>query len=177
MTVKRTMTIATLAAVLAVAGGRAMSAQDKYSVRVPNGLAFSEFGGYEKWEVVTASHAGDLIAVTVANRVMIEAYRAGIPGNGKPVPDGARIAKIHWTTKQSAEAPAPTTVPDMLHDVDFMVKDSKRFRDSSGWGYAQFNYAVASDTFAPLESGTNCGFRCNTIVAKRNYVFTAFPKR
>jgi hypothetical protein len=42
---------------------------------------------------------------------MIDAYRAGIPGNGKPFPDGAKMAKIHWVPKQSATAPSPTTVP------------------------------------------------------------------
>ena len=80
------------------------------------------------------------VAVILANPVMIEAYRSGVPGNGKPFPDGAKIAKIHWKPKKSAEAPAPTTVPDTLQDVDFMVKDSKRFPDSGGWGYAQFDY-------------------------------------
>jgi hypothetical protein len=44
-------------------------------------------------------------------------------------------------------------VPDTLHDVDFMVRDSKRFADSGNWGYAQFNYDTASDNFTPLGSG------------------------
>ena len=55
------------------------------------------------------------INVILANPVMIEAYRAGVPGNGKPFPDGAKIAKIHWNQKKSTEAPAPNTVvPDTL---------------------------------------------------------------
>ena len=61
---------------------------------------------------------------------MIEAYQKGIPGNGKPVPDGAKMAKIHWRRKRARRPPSPTTVPGALHDVDFMVKDSKRFADS-----------------------------------------------
>jgi len=167
-----------IAVVLAVlVGGRAMSAQDKYSLQVPNGLAFSEFKGYEDWQTVAVSQTGDLIEVILGNPAMINAYRAGVPGNGKHFPDGAKMAKIHWNAKKSAEAPAPTTVPNTLHDIDFMARDSKRFPDSGGWGYAQFNYDAASDTFAPLGSGTNCGYGCHTIVAAGDYVFTAYGKR
>ncbi|HYP56908.1 MAG TPA: cytochrome P460 family protein [Beijerinckia sp.] len=168
-----------IAVVLAVLGGRAISGQDKYTVQVPDGLAFSEFRGYEDWKVVAISHAEDLnlIAVILANPVMIDAYQAGIPGNGKPFPDGSKIAKIHWNPKKSAEAPAPTLVPDTLHDVDFIEKDSKRFPDTGGWGYAQFNYDNASDTFTPEGTGAQCGYACHTIVAAKDYIFTAYPKR
>jgi hypothetical protein len=69
------------------------------------------------------------------------------------------MAKIHWKPKKSAEAPAPTTVPDTLHDVDFMEKDRKRFADSGGWGYAQFDYDAASDTFTPLGAAPIAGSR------------------
>src|SRR5271169_2656021 len=89
---------------LAVLGGRAFSAQDKYAVRVPNGLAFSDFRGYENWRVVSVSQTEDLLKVMVANPTMIEAYRAGVPGNGKPFPDGSKIAKIEWKPKKSTEA-------------------------------------------------------------------------
>jgi len=168
-----------ISVVLAVLGGRAISGQDKYTVQVPDGLAFSEFRGYEDWKVVAISHAEDLnlIAVILANPVMIDAYQAGIPGNGKPFPDGSKIAKIHWNPKKSAEAPAPTLVPDTLHDVDFIEKDSKRFPDTGGWGYAQFNYDTASDTFTPEGTGAQCGYACHTIVAAKDYIFTAYPKR
>jgi hypothetical protein len=166
-----------MVALLAVLGGMALAAQDKYTVKVPNGLAFAEFRGYEEWQVVAVSQPKDLLVVILANPVMIDAYRAGVPGNGKPFPDGSRMAKIHWNVKKSAEAPAPTMVPDTLHDVDFMVRDSKRFADTGGWGWAQFNYDPASDTFTPLGSETNCGFACHSIVKAKDYVFTAYPKR
>ena len=166
-----------IALLLAVLGGMALAAQDKYTVQVPNGLVFSEFRGYEDWQVIAVSHAENLIAVILANPVMIDAYRAGVPGNGKHFPDGSKIAKIHWNTKKSAEAPAPTIVPDTLHDVDFIEKDSKRFPDTGGWGYAQFNYDAASDMFTPDGSGSNCGYACHTIVAAKDYIFTAYPNR
>ncbi len=115
----------------------------------------------------------------------IDAYRAGVPGNGKPFPDGSKIVKIHWNPKKSAEAPAPTTVPDTLHDVGFMERDSKRFADSGGWGWAEFKYDAASDTFTPYTladqppqgNDAKCGFACHTMVAAKDYVFTAYPKR
>ena len=168
---------AACAAAFMFLGSRAISAQDKYTVQVPNGLAFSEFRGFEDWPTVAVSQSGDLIEVILANPVMIEAYRAGVPGNGKPFPDGSKMAKIHWNAKKSAEAPAPTIVPDTLHDIDFMVRDSGRFSDTGNWGYAQFNYDAGTDTFTPEGTGSNCGHSCHTIVQAKDYVFTAYGKR
>jgi hypothetical protein len=164
-------------ATFAVLGDRSISAQDKYSVQVPDGLALSEFKGYETWQVIGVSQSGDLIEVILGNPEIIAAYQAGVPGNGKPFPDGSKMAKIHWNAKKSTEAPAPTLISDTLHDLDFMVRDSKRFADSGNWGYAQFNYDAASDTFKPFETGAKCGFACHTIVKAKDYVFTAYPKR
>jgi cytochrome P460 len=177
--------IGVIAVALAVLGGRAISAQDKYTVQVPNGLAFSEFRGYEGWQVIAVSQNGDLIVAILGNPEIIAAYQAGVPGNGRPFPDGSKMAKIHWNAKKSAEAPAPTLVPDTLHDIDFMVRDSKRFADSGNWGWAAFNYDSASDTFTPATLADNppqgndakCGFACHTIVKAKDYVFTAYPKR
>jgi hypothetical protein len=97
---KRIRTIATIAGMFAVMGGWAIFAQDKYTVKVPNGLALSEFRGYEAWQLVSISQDGNLIAAILANPVMIKAYLAGVPGNGKPSPDGAKMAKIHWNPKR-----------------------------------------------------------------------------
>ena len=118
-----------VAVVLAALGSLALAQQDKYTVRVPGGLAFSEFRGYEAWQVVSISHNGDFLAATLANPVTIEAYAAGIPGNGRPFPDGAKMAKIHWNPKKSETFPS-ALVPGTQHDMDFMVKDSTRFADS-----------------------------------------------
>jgi cytochrome P460 len=166
-----------VAGVLAVLGGSAISAQDKYTVQVPDGLAFSELRGYEDWKLIAVSQGGDLIEVILGNPEIIAAYQAGIPGNGKPFPDGSKMVKIHWNAKKSAEAPVQTLVPDTLHDVDGMVRDSSRFADSGNWGYSQFDYDAASDTFTPHGTGAKCGFACHTIVNSKDYVFTAYPKR
>jgi len=167
----------TIAVVLGVTDSRAISAQDKYTVQVPEGLAFSEFRGFEDWTTVAVSQSGDKIEVILANPVMIEAYRAGVTGSDKPFPDGAKMAKIHWMATKSAEAPDPTTIPGTLHDIDFMVRDSTRFPNTGAWGYAQFNYDAASDTFKPLGTGSACGYACHTRVKAKDYVFTAYGKR
>jgi len=65
----------------------------------------------------------------------------GVPGNGKPFPDGSKMAKIHWTPKK-LETFSAATVPGTQHDVDFMVRDSKRFKDSGGWGWARSSTAA-----------------------------------
>src|SRR3954471_3340385 len=133
--------VAVFALVVAVFGGMALAQQDKFSLKVPGGLAFYEFRGYEGWQVVATSQSPSLrlVSVILANPEMIEAYLAGIPGNGKPFPDGAKMAKIHWTPKMNQYFP-DTTVPGALHDVDFMVKDTKRFADSGGGGGGGFKY-------------------------------------
>jgi hypothetical protein len=174
-----------IAVILAALGGRAISSQDKYTVKVPGGLAFSEFRGYEGWQTISISHNDKINAVILGNPVMIDAYRSGVPGNGKPFPDGAKMAKVHWLPKQSEKAPGPATVPGTLVNVDFMVKDSKRFADSGGWGYAVFDYDDASDTFTPgtlagqppQANDAKCGAACHTIVKARDYVFTEYGKR
>jgi hypothetical protein len=184
MSSKKMLTIAMIAGGFSVVGGWAMSAQDKYTVKVPGGLAFSEFRGYEAWQVVSVSHDGDLIAAILANPVMIDAYLSGVPGNGKPVPDGAKLAKIHWDPKTMETFPT-ATVPGTQHDMDFMVKDSKRFADSGGWGWGVFEYDAASDTFRPgtladqppQGNDAKCGFACHTIVQTRDYLFTDYGHR
>jgi Cytochrome P460 len=163
----------------------ALAAQDKYTLKVPGGLAFSEFRGYESWQVVSISQNGSgILAATLANPAMINAYQSGAPGNGKPFPDGAKLAKIHWNPKKLETFPS-ATVPGTQHDVDFMVKDGKRFADSGGWGYAVFDYDAASDTFKPgtmaskppQGNDARCGAACHTIVKNRDYVFTDYQHR
>ena len=92
---KGMLTLGIVTVLLTVSGPSAMSAQDRYTLKVPDGLAFSEFRGYEDWKVIAASHQEKLklIEVIVGNPMMIDAYKAGIPGNGKPFPDGAKMAE------------------------------------------------------------------------------------
>ena len=181
---KRIGAIVFVGVFLSVLVALAMAAQDKYTEKVPNGLSFSEFKGYEAWQLVSISQNPSHIAAILANPVMIKAYRAGVPGNGKPFPDGSRMAKIHWTPKKLETFPS-AMVPGTQHDVDFMVKDSKRFADSGGWGYGVFDYDAGSDKFTPgtmadkppQGNDAKCGFACHTSVKTRDYVFTDYGHR
>ena len=169
---------------LAVLGRFVIYAQDKHAAKVPGGLAMSEFSGYEGWQAIAMSRNERVVAITLGNPEMIAAYQAGFPANGKPVPDGARMAKIHWTPKPN-EFFKDATVPGNLVNVDFMVKDGKRFADTGGWGYAVFDYNAASGSFTPgTTAGTppqgndaRCGFACHSRAKASDYVFTEYGKR
>ncbi len=177
---KHTIAIAT--AVLAVLGVvlvlRADSAQDKYSLKSPSGIAFADFRGYEDWSVVSSARTDEILKVIVANPEMIKAYKAGVPGNGQPFPEGSRIVKLQWTQKKSTDAPFPVDVPDAFSQAFVMEKDSKRFPKTGGWGYAVFNYDAASDKFsADPKSLSDCGQVCHVKVKAKDYIFHPYQKR
>jgi hypothetical protein len=192
----RTLPLSMVVPALAVAlvGDRASSAQDKqdkYALKISGGLAFSEFKGYEDWQAVGPSQtdAAHVIRLILANPIMIDAYKEGVPGNGKPFPEGSKIAKIEWRPKTITDPPfsasTPDTVPGNLVEVEFIEKDSKRFADSHGWGYGMFDYDAASATFSPATTASKppqghdakCGAACHTLAASKDYIFTAYPKR
>jgi hypothetical protein len=174
--------IATAVAVLAVLGAAALFAQgqdkDKYSLVSPSGIAFSDFRGYEDWADVSSAHTDERLKVIVGNPTMIKAFKAGIPLNGQPFPDGSMIVKLQWTPKKSTEAPFVVDVPDVFKEAFVMEKDSKRFPKSGGWGYAVFNYDAASDKFTPdAKSPSDCGYACHTPVKAKDYIFHPYQKR
>jgi len=170
--------VATVVAVLAVLIATAVYAQDKYSLKSPSGIAFSDFRGYEDWSVVSSARTDEVLKVIVANPTMIKAYKAGVPGNGQPFPEGSMIAKLQWKPKKSTEAPFVVDVPDVFTQAFLMEKDSKRFPKSGGWGYAVFNYEAASDKFtADANSPSDCGYACHTPVKAKDYIFHPYQKR
>jgi cytochrome P460 len=185
---ERKSKIATAAAiaVLAVIGATVIyaqdhaqdHAQDKYSLISPSGIAFSDFRGYEDWVAASSARVEGTLKVIVANPTMIKAYKAGVPGNGQPFPDGSMIVKLQWKSKKSTEAPFAVEVPDVFSQAFVMEKDSKRFPKSNGWGYAVFNYDAASDKFsADPKSLSDCGNTCHTAVKTKDYIFHPYQKR
>lgn len=174
---RRHMAASVIVAASTFAVSLALAAQDRFSVKVPNGLAFSEFKGYDAWQTIAPSQTEDGLKSILGNSTMTGAYKAGIPANGKPVPDGAMIAKLEWLKKSDEASPYPVSIPDRLKSASFMVKDSKRFPESGGWGYAQFAYDAASDTFKPTGTGSGCGYVCHTRVKARDFVFTRYARR
>jgi len=169
---------ATVVAVVALLAAGATSGGDKYSLISPGGIAFSDLKGYEDWAVVSSSHTDERLKVIVGNPIMINAFKAGVPGNHLTFPDGSMIVKLQWTQKKSAEAPFVVDVPDAFKEAFVMEKDSKRFPASGGWGYAVFNYDAASDKFTPdPKSLADCGNACHTAVKAKDYIFHPYQKR
>ena len=168
-----------------------LAAQEDGSPRSGNGIALSEFKGYESWQVIATSVAGNdgcgtstvgCMKAIVGNPVMIKAYRDGIPENGKPVPDGAAMAKIEWLKESDPNAPYEVTVPGANTEVGFMVKDSKRFPDTDGWGYATFqpvgqSAAFKAKTNDPTVAKTLCHSCHTTGASARDFVYTHYAAR
>jgi Cytochrome P460 len=175
---KSKLTIARAMVVLAVLGSAPVYSQEKYSLKSPDGVAFSDFKGYEEWAVVSSARTDEVLKVIVANPIMIKAFKDGFPGNGKPFPDGSKIAKLQWKPKKSTEAPFVVDVPDIFKQAFVMEKNSKRFsKNDGGWGYAVFNYDAAMDKFTADSSPVNCGTKCHVAVKAKDYIFHPYQKR
>ena len=173
--------------------GVTLAENDRFALNAPNGIAFSQFKDYETWDVIGSSVTDDAggcgsspepgcIKSIVGNPVMIRAFKAGIPANGQSVPDGAMMAKIEWYKARDPSLAYGAIVPGKFMEVAFMVKDSKRFSETNGWGYATLKYDAASDTFRPFAGEapdfhkTAC-HACHTVVSSRDFVFTQYEKR
>jgi Cytochrome P460 len=170
--------VATAAGALALLIATSVYAQDKYLLKSPSGIAFSDFRGYEDWAVVSSARTDQILKVIVANPTMIKAYKAGVPGNGQSFPDGSMIVKLQWTQKKSTEAPFVVDVPDVFSQAFVMEKDSKKFPTTGGWGYAVFNYEAATDKFsADPKSFSDCGQACHVAVKAKDYIFHPYQKR
>ena len=170
--------VATALAALAVVVASTIYAQDKYSLKSPGGIAFSDFRGYEDWALVSSARTDEVLKVIVANPTMIAAFKSGVPSNSQTFPDGSMIVKLQWKPKKSREAQFAVDVPDVFTQAFVMEKDSKRFAKSGGWGYAVFNYDTASNTFtADAKSLSDCGNTCHTVVKAKDYIFHPYEKR
>jgi hypothetical protein len=105
--------IATAMAVLAVLVAAPLFAQgqdkDKYSLKSPSGIAFADFRGYEDWAVVSSARTDEILKVIVANPTMIRAYKAGVPGNGQPFPEGSMIASSSGSRRRVQRPPSSST--------------------------------------------------------------------
>jgi hypothetical protein len=176
---KRTYAIATIALFAAVGTSLyAQAAQDKYALKSPSGIPFSDFKGYEDWAVISSARTDEVLKVIVGNPTMIAAYKSGIPGNGKPFPDGSKAAKLQWSIKKSTEAPFVVEVPDQFKQAFVMEKDARKYPKSGGWGYAVFNYDAATSTWSPDEaSKSDCGHACHVKVAAKDHVFHPYQMR
>ena len=186
---KNILKVVAATAVLAALGSAAHAqVSDKYSLKSPGGIAFSDFRGYEDWPVLSSAHqpaagagamgSDEVLKVIVANPAMIKAFKAGAPGNGQLFPEGSKMVKLQWKPKKSSEAPFDVDVPDVFKQAFVMEKDSKRFPKTGGWGYALFNYDAASNKWtADKDSPADCGHACHVAVKNKDYVFHPYQKR
>jgi Cytochrome P460 len=170
--------VAAAVAALTVLVVAAADPPDKYSLKSPSGIAFSDFRGYEDWPVLSSARTDQVQKVIVANPLMIAAFKAGVPGNGQFFPDGSMVVKLQWTQKKSKEAQFDVDVPDAFSQAFLMEKDSKRFPTTGGWGYAVINYDAATGTYsADPKSLADCGNTCHTVVKAKDYIFHPYEKR
>jgi hypothetical protein len=180
---KKTTAMALLvcAAVLMAWENGSIAAQDAFELKAPNGISFSEIKGYETWQVIAPSRRTDNneLRIILGNGTMINAFKEGVPGNGKPFPDGSVVVKIGWSEKQNPDFPAAYE-PDELKRVEFIMKDSQRFLGTSGWGYARFLYDAKTAAFVPYGKDSSFAqecFQCHSIVKGKDYIFTDYPRR
>jgi hypothetical protein len=176
------ITVLVAVALLAILGGAGLRAQgqnnEKYALKSPGGIAFSDFKGYEDWSVVSSASTDEVLKVIVGNQAMIQAYKVGVPGNSQPFPQGSMIVKLQWSPKKDTEAPFVVDVPDVFKQAFVMEKDSKRFPKTGGWGYAVFNYDAASGKFtADPTALQDCGNSCHVAVKAKDYIFHPYEKR
>jgi hypothetical protein len=174
------LVIGTLVVLLMYLSGPLM-AQDKFALKAPNGISFSEIRGYETWPFIAPSYRTDNneLRVILGNTAMTDSYKAGVPGNGKPFSEGSVVVKIAWSERKSPVFPAAHE-PDVLRRVEFIVKDSKRFPATGGWGYARFVYDAKSATYTPYgkdDSFAQECFQCHTLVKDKDFIFTGYPQR
>jgi len=130
--------------------------------------------GYRDWRLISVAHeAGylnDLRAV-LGNDIAIDAYRSG----KRPFPDGAIIARIAWDYVPSAidnkafGKEQSFVAGDAKNGVQFMVKDSKRYAATGGWGFAQFNDGKPAD-----EAKHKTCFPCHEPAKAQDFVFTHY---
>ena len=102
-------------------------------VAAPTGVTIPE--GYRNWQVVAPSQRDDKdeIRVILGNDIAMKAYRS----KTLPFPDGAILAKLAWKRVKSTEFPK-TFVPGVAPRIEFMVKDSKKYASTGGWGFGRF---------------------------------------
>src|SRR5437868_14350601 len=125
----------------------------------------------------SAARTEEVLTVIVAKAIMLKSYKAGVPGNGRPLPNGSKIGKLQWSFKKSTEATFVVDVPDGPTQAFLIEKDSKRFPATGGWGYALFNHDAATGQMTADEAKADCGHACHVAVKSKDYIFHPYQQR
>ena len=132
------------------------------------GVAIPE--GYRGWQLIAPALEDapfDELRVVLGNPIAVDAFRRGI----RPFPDGSTLVKLAWKRTPSAEF-ASATVPGAATTVQIMVKDSKRFAATGGWGFGRFIGGQPVD-----EAQHRTCFACHDAkVRDRDWVFTRYAE-
>ena len=165
-------TLASVVAYMAHASGQSDGeAAPIYGVKIP--------AGYRDWKLIAVDHlllAGksDQLRAQLGNDIAIKAFKEG----KLPFPDGSIIAAIHWTRVPSEgndkvlDVPFPGTQSFLIGsrvNVQFMVKDSKKYAATAGWGFADFTGAKPGG-----EALHQTCFPCHVPAKDHDYVFTHY---
>jgi len=129
-----------------------------------NGISYPE--GWQNWATIAVSHRTDnnTIRVILGNATAVDAARKGVTN---PWPDGAVLGKVVWKDKE-LDAWPEATVPGKLVHAEFMFKDSKKYPDTYGWGWARW----LGQEQAPFDGGPQVCISCHTPVKEHDWVFT-----
>jgi hypothetical protein len=143
-----------------------------YGIKIPR--------GYRNWQLISVNHlaGGNLkqLRAQLGNDIAMSAFREG----KLPFPDGAIIAALHWNEAASDEnnkvlasgfpgAGLASYVAGSPVNIQFMVKDSKKYAATGGWGFADFTNGKPGN-----EALHKTCFSCHEPAKDRDFVFTRY---
>ncbi|MBI4849048.1 MAG: cytochrome P460 family protein [Nitrospirae bacterium] len=133
----------------------------------PNGITMPE--SYKDWRIIAPSHRSDnnTIRVVLGNTTAVQAARKG---KTNPWPDGTVFAKLVWKNKAHENWPTATIPGEFVH-AEFMIKDSKKYPATGGWGFARW-LGMEQKPYGKDAGFVQECFGCHTPVKENDYVFT-----
>lgn len=143
----------------------------------PNGLALSRIRGYESWTFLAAHLRTDKMEIRylLANDVAAASFKDGAGTGGGKFAEGSIVVKVKYDVVKNPAHP-PSLEPGRLKAVEYMVKNSARFSDTDGWGYAAFPYDASSGIFSAAGDSPTFHHVCHAChtekVAHKDFVFT-----
>lgn len=143
------------------------AANDKVVKPAPNDIELP--AGYQDWRVISSSHRTDnhSLRVILGNDIAVKAARAE---KTNPWPEGSILAKMVWKEGE-LETWKPAIVPEKFVHAEFMIKDSKKYSKTGGWGFARW-LGLEQKPFGNDENFVQGCFGCHTPVKDNDWVFT-----
>ncbi|MCH9812986.1 MAG: cytochrome P460 family protein [Epsilonproteobacteria bacterium] len=137
-------------------------------------LSFKEIEGYENYAIVATHFRTDKneLRYILANPVAFKALKA----NSKTIPEGSKVVKIGWKVKEMSNF-TPALEADKIQRVEYMIKDSKQFKDNpGGWGYARYVKDQTDGTYSAWKENPQDCVSCHNAAADNNFLFTKYQR-